>query len=105
MMYNTSEIHHSSRSRCGGTAIGIITIHALEPAVEKRIRARARQQGKSLNQTVKELLAERVGVKAQAAADHRADFAEFAGVWSAAEARAFEAATADLAEVNAEDWQ
>jgi hypothetical protein len=84
--------------------MSIITIHALEPAVEKRIRARARQQGKSLNQTVKELLAERVGVKAQAA-DHRADFAEFAGVWSAAEARVFKAATADLARVDAEDWQ
>jgi hypothetical protein len=85
--------------------MSIITIHALEPAVEKRIRARARQQGKSLNQTVKELFAECVGVKAQAAADHRADFAEFAGVWSAAEARVFKAATADLARVDAEDWQ
>ncbi len=84
--------------------MSIITIHALEPAIEKRIRARARQQHKSLNQTVKELLAERVLGSAQAA-DHRAEFAVFAGVWSAAEARAFEAATADLAKVDVEDWQ
>jgi len=85
--------------------MSVITIHALEPGVEKRIRARARQQHKSLNQTVKELLAERVGAKAQAPADHRADFAEFAGVWTHDEARAFKIATADLAKVNAEDWQ
>jgi hypothetical protein len=89
---------------CGVIGVSIITIHALEPAVEKRIRARARQQRKSLNQTVKELLAERLGASAQAA-DHRADFAEFAGVWTEAEARAFETAAGDFAEVNPKDWQ
>jgi plasmid stability protein len=85
--------------------MSVITIHALEPTVEKRIRARARQQHKSLNQTVKELLAECVGVKAQAAPDQRADFAEFAGAWTDGEARMFATTTADLANVNAEDWQ
>ncbi len=85
--------------------MGVITIHALEPGVEKRIRARARRQHKSLNQTVKELLAERVAGKVQTPADHRATFAEFAGVWSRAEARAFEVATADFSKVDSEDWK
>ncbi len=85
--------------------MSVITIHALEPGVEKRIRARAQKQRKSLNQTVKELLSESVGGRAHALADHRRDFAEFTGIWTDAEARAFDAAIADLADVNVEDWQ
>ena len=82
-----------------------LTIHALEPTVEKRIRARARRDGRSLNQTLKVLLAESVGVSQTPAADHRADFAEFCGVWTAREAREFAAATADMDTVDRADWR
>jgi hypothetical protein len=82
-----------------------MTIHAMEAAVEKRIRAKARRDGKSLNQTLKELLAASVGVSSAPAADHRADFAEFCGIWTAREADEFKAATADLEAVDKADWK
>lgn len=82
-----------------------LTIHALEPAVEKRIRAKARREGKSLNQALKELLATSVGIGGTHAIDHKADFAEFHGIWTDAEARAFDASIADLEKVDPADWK
>ena len=81
-----------------------LTIHALEPAVEKRIRAKARREGKSLNQALKELLAASVGVGTKQPIDHKADFAEFHGIWTDADKRAFESAIADLENVDPADW-
>ena len=82
-----------------------LTIHALETAVEKRVRAKARRDGKSLNQTLKELLAASVGAGLSPAANHRADFAEFCGIWTTQDASDFEAGTADLEKVDKADWQ
>lgn len=82
-----------------------LTIHALETAVEKRIRAKARRNGKSLNQTLKELLAASVGAGLAPAADHRADFVAFCGIWTTKDAGDFEAATADLENVDKADWK
>ncbi len=82
-----------------------LTIHALETAVEKRVRAKARRDGKSLNQTLKELLATSVGVGLSHVANHRADFAEFCGIWTAQDASDFEAATSDLENFDKADWQ
>ncbi len=82
-----------------------LTIHALDAAVEKRIRAKAKRDGRSLNRTLKELLARSVGVSPAPAADHRADFAEFCGIWTPEDAREFKAATADLERIDQEDWQ
>ena len=82
-----------------------LTIHALDAVVEKRIRTKAKREGRSLNQTLKELLASSVGCGQQAAADHRADFSEFCGIWSAQESREFKAATSDLEVVSEADWQ
>lgn len=82
-----------------------MTIHALDVAVEKRIRAKARRDGKSLNQTLKEILSASVGISSMPAADHRADFAEFCGIWTTQEANDFKAATADLEAVDKADWK
>ena len=82
-----------------------LTIHGLDPDVEKRIRGKARKERKSLNQTVKELLAKSVGMRASSPADDRADFVEFAGIWSERDLREFEAATADLERIDEEDWR
>jgi hypothetical protein len=71
-----------------------LTIHALDAVVEKRIRAKARRDGRSLNQTLKELLAVSVGASPSPVADHRPDFAEFCGIW-----------TADLEVVDKADWK
>ncbi|MBT3295172.1 MAG: hypothetical protein HN919_18825 [Verrucomicrobia bacterium] len=82
-----------------------LTIHALDAVVEKRIRNKAKREGRSLNQTLKELLAVSVGVGQSAVADHRADFSEFCGIWSAQESHEFKAATSDLEVVDQDDWQ
>ena len=82
-----------------------LTIHALDAVVDKRIRAKAKRDGRSLNQTLKELLAMSVGAGPSPAADHRAEFAEFCGIWTADDARDFKNATADLDSVDAADWQ
>lgn len=83
-----------------------LTIHALEPSVEKRIRAKAEREGRSLNQTLKVLLAESVGMQPtrSSATDYRAEFSEFKGVWSKRDAQEFQAAVADLERVNMADW-
>ncbi len=82
-----------------------LTIHALEATVEKRIRSKAKRDGRSINQTLKELLAASVGVRPLPEADHRADFSEFLGIWNARDAREFEAATADFETIDQADWQ
>ncbi len=41
----------------------VLTIHAMDPALSRRISSRARREGKSLNQTVKDALAESFGLK------------------------------------------
>lgn len=82
-----------------------LTIHALNPDVEKRIRSKARKENKSLNRVLKELLAESVGMPTVTAPDHRADFKEFAGVWSNQDEREFNAVTTDLERIDAEDWK
>jgi len=82
-----------------------LTIHALDPEVEKRIRGKARKERKSLNQTLKELLSESVGKPVSSPVDHRSDFAEFAGVWSERDRQEFEAAAVDFEQIDMEDWR
>lgn len=82
-----------------------LTIHALDHSIEKRIRDKARRNGRSLNQTLKELLAASVGVTAQPSADNRADFAEFCGIWTKKDAQDFCNAASDLDKVDREDWR
>lgn len=82
-----------------------LTIHALERSVEKRIRTKAIRERKSLNQTLKELLATSVGVGLSPVADHRGEFAEFCGIWKPDDVTAFAEATKDLETVEKGDWQ
>ncbi len=84
-------------------AMSTLTIHALDPEVEKRVRGKAKKERKSLNQTLKELLAEGVGCSPGSRADRGSEFAEFAGLWTDKDQREFEAATADLSRVEEAD--
>ncbi len=82
-----------------------MTIHALDPVVETRIRARARREGRSLNQPLKELLATSVGCHESAASNHKDDFDAFCGVWTGEDEKEFMAATADFEKVDHGDWE
>ena len=81
-----------------------ITVHDLDETIAGLIRAKARAEGKSLNQTIKRLIEEALGVK-PVNQKHRKDFEKFCGMWSKAQAAEFNAATADLERVNPEDWR
>jgi len=85
--------------------VTVMTIHALDPEVERRVRQKAEDEHKSLNQTLKELLAESVGVSRKRADVNRARFERFCGVWSEQEADEFDAAVADLQRVDPRDWE
>jgi hypothetical protein len=83
-----------------------LTIHALDPATERRIRVKARKEKKSLNQLIKELLSGSVGVSTSSRTeDHRAEFQEFSGIWSDKELDEFNKAVSDLERVDEKDWQ
>jgi hypothetical protein len=91
--------------RNSGGTMGVITIHALDPVVEKRIRGKARRDRKSLNQTVKELLADSIAAAPALPGERRDEFVEFAGIWTAGDEREFASATADFERVDMRDWQ
>lgn len=82
-----------------------ITIHNLDGPLEAMIEEKARTEGLSLNKTVKLLLREALGLTPGGNGGRKADFAEFAGVWSKAERRQFEKKTEDLRRVDSRDWQ
>ncbi len=83
-----------------------LTVHALDPVTEKRIRVKARMEKKSINKTLKELLSGSVGVSVSARPeDHRAEFQEFSGIWSEKDLRDFNQAISDLERVDEKDWQ
>ena len=98
-MHYDSFMHHKR-----GT-MSTLTIHALNSAVERRIRSKASKEGKSLNQTIKELLAESVGCAKGSSRAAESAFAEFTGLWSERDQQEFEASTADLRQIDAQDWK
>jgi hypothetical protein len=55
--------------------------------------------------TIKILLRQALGLEEQHNGDRRADFAEFCGGWSKAEAAEFERNTKDFRKVDPRDWQ
>jgi len=81
-----------------------ITIHNLDDEVERRLTELARRDGSSLNQTVKRLLRERLGTE-NATPDHRADFEEFCGTWTAGKKQSFDKASARFSELDEELWK
>lgn len=82
-----------------------LTIHALDKRVERLIRAKAKNTGKSLNQTLKELLASSVGITEESSNDNTySDFSEFCGIWDQKQYNDFHAAITDLSQVDPQEW-
>lgn len=82
-----------------------LTIHALGTTLSHKLKAYAAEQQKSLNQSVKELLAIALGITAPRKRDHRDEFMELCGVWSDKEVREFQKNTACFSEIEAGMWQ
>lgn len=82
-----------------------ITLHALDEDLAAQIKRRAREQSISMNELMKQILAEGLGIKVPTVPPHRDDFASFCGTWKEDEARAFEARVADTERVDIGDWK
>ena len=80
-----------------------VTIHNLEPELDRRIRRKATAKGISLNQTVKNLLRKSLGIAKTTARNN--DFNEFFGIWSKSKARKIEKALEDFERIDPEDWK
>ena len=81
------------------------TIHKLDAELADSLEKRARREGLSINQTVKVILSESLGLKKRSPVDHSQDFADLAGSWSSREADEFDARVAAQREVRSEDWE
>jgi plasmid stability protein len=80
-----------------------ISIHGIDDEMEKRIAARAKIEGKSVNKIVKELIARALGM-GDKPPDNRAMFEDLSGVWTEEDEREFQASIADLEKTDEKDW-
>jgi hypothetical protein len=77
-----------------------ISLRNLPKEVEKAILETSRREGISLNKATLRLLGAQLHRPAK-----NSDFEEFCGTWSSAEADAFDAALAEMRQVDAADWE
>lgn len=81
-----------------------ITIHKIDTDLEKRLDEMASRTGLSLNQLIKNLLRERMGLD-KLEIDNRADFEEFCGSWTKEDVDEFEEAVAGCSEIDEDMWK
>jgi hypothetical protein len=82
-----------------------ITIHGIEEPLAELLQSKARNEGLSMNKTVKKILEESLGVKPLSHEKYRKDFEAFCGIWSESDAKAFEEKTEELRQADPGDWQ
>ncbi len=81
-----------------------ISIHGLDKETARLLKKRAESTGRSVNRTVKEIIETSLGL-GPAKQDHRADFQELCGIWTAEEERRFHDAIKDLETVHPGEWK
>ena len=83
-----------------------ISIHGLEPELDRALRQRALRSGKSINRTVKEILEAHLaaGSNSRRRARNHELFADLFGTWTEEEAAEFDRAVADLRRIDPKDW-
>lgn len=84
-----------------------ISIHGLDPVIEQKLRARARELGKSLNSAVKELIEDGLApsYSSRRRARNQEMFADLFGTWTDEQAAEFDRAVAPFDVVDPRDWQ
>jgi len=81
-----------------------ITIHNLDDPLNSLIREKAKNEGLSLNNTIKKLLAEALGLPLKKGEGRGKDFLDLFGVWSNEEVKEFNKQVGDLEKIDREDW-
>lgn len=79
-----------------------ITVHNLDDTLTKLLKERADQNDTSLNQTIKKLLQQSLGISKQ---PKKHNFSEFSGAWSREEFDEFEHSTKDFEKIDSRDWK
>ena len=82
-----------------------ITLHNLDNKTVEKVEQLARESGKSLNKTIKDLLNKALGLEPDLEHARRKEFDEFIGVWGKDDLKSFGEATHDFGEVNEDDWR
>jgi plasmid stability protein len=81
-----------------------ITIHNLDDPLNSLIREKAKNEGLSLNNTIKKLLAEALGLSCKKDEKRGEDFLEHFGVWTNEELKEFNKQVGDFEKIDREDW-
>ena len=82
-----------------------ITIHDLGEELDRHIREKARQDQTSLNKTIKNLLAQSLGLTKDETQMRRKEFLDLHGVWTESDQTEFEDAVSDFETIHEEDWK
>ncbi|HBC86794.1 MAG TPA: hypothetical protein DCZ94_07565 [Lentisphaeria bacterium] len=83
-----------------------LTIHGIDPNLDRELKGRARKESLSLNKTIKRLLEDSLGLtRKNVSADHSADFKEFFGKWKKEEADEFLKTVEFSRNIDGEDWK
>ncbi len=80
------------------------TIRKLDESVAQLPKARAREQGLSVNQLVKRMIEQALGVR-PTPSKHRSHFEKLLGSWTKRERAGFDKRVSDFKRVEAADWQ
>lgn len=86
-----------------GVAMASITLHKLDPELEKRLRSEAKNLNLSLSRTAQKILKESLCPEGHARKKN--DFSDLAGTWTAEEAAEFEKNTKEFSIIDEEMWQ
>lgn len=82
-----------------------MTIHNIDDNLMEVLSSLARRNGKSINATIKQLLADTLGLQTESGPDNTArGYRRFLNLWTAEEAAAFEQSIEDLSRVDESDW-
>lgn len=82
-----------------------ITIHGLDNELSELISEKANRSGISLNQTIKMLLRDSLGVTNDTSKKRQANFADLFGKWTIKDEKEFNIKTKKLERIDPEDWQ
>ena len=82
-----------------------ITVHNIEPKLAGIIEKKARQTGVSLNNMIKTLLAQAVGLKSTPEVYWKKEFEDLFGSWTKTEEKQFLKNISDLSHVDPKDWE
>jgi hypothetical protein len=80
-----------------------ITIHSIDPELNRRLSSMAKEEGKSKNQLIKEVLARSTGLPVRS--KYGDEYREFCGLWSQEEFKEFSESQNSNSQIDQGDWR